>query len=848
MKLLTATSLALVAWGSGIVSAQAQSAQDQSVSLSIEAQSVQAQSTQAQSTQTRQAQAPSAQTRQTQAQSAIDQLQGSRACKGCDLINANLAGLDLSNTDLTGANLSNANLSGANLSGANLSGTNLFLANFTGANLQGADLSQANLKSAVFQSADLTGSTLSQADLSYAKLPSANLTQANLTEAKLDSADLTEANLTEAKLPNANLGFANLTQANADRADFSNAKLSGSNLSNVTNLETANLAGTDLTGANLIGTTLPDAAIAQTPSTPPRSGVTKATPAGTTPTRFTAADSPLKFAQFLTAETLSAGDVVLNFRQRFYTNTTSVVAGSGTPFFAGPGVRVGITNNLEVAAAFQVFDSSFLDSLGGRIDNPNYDLAVQAKYKIWQNEAKTQTLSGVVAVSGGISRGATFNRNGVISQVNGSGLVPSFQLPFTFLVGDRASFTVAPTLALFQKDSALLVPRVPDLGGTFGTTFGLAGAASYQLSSRLIAWGDIFVPFTGNNSLNFKTGQPAKTVVVNAGLRYLVNPRLGLDVFATNSLGDLGPISLTADRTNFAIGAGITVMPDLLFGNRRYPNNFEGQYNQKDSPLTTDGLSFFDGGTVPAGKVLVQFQGGSAGIMTAVRYGVVKDLEFGAYLDYVFGKVDESEQGVSAKVRLLNQAEGAPFTLSAAATIGRGNNLLENFRTNNGAAFTSSGFDKSFPFIFSGDNAANLFTLFIGTVSLPIQYQFKEGTAIWVTPSASFIQRGGLSLAGVNVGGSYQIVKDVSLLGEVGVNLAGDGNAFVNNRLVDRIPWNFAVRWQPSKLLGIDFSDALARPSFELFVTNRVGASTFHELRVREGNNPAVGVGVSIPF
>jgi hypothetical protein len=90
------------------------------------------------------------------------------------------------------------------------------------------------------------------------------------------------------------------------------------------------------------------------------------------------------------------------------------------------------------------------------------------------------------------------------------------------------------------------------------------------------------------------------------------------------------------------------------------------------------------------------------------------------------------------------------------------------------------------------------------------------------------------------------VFKDVSLLAEVGVNVAGEGNAFIGNRLADRIPWNFAIRWTPSNLLGL--GDELARPSLELFVTNRVGASVFQQLRVREQNDPAVGVGVSIPF
>jgi hypothetical protein len=129
-----------------------------------------------------------------------------------------------------------------------------------------------------------------------------------------------------------------------------------------------------------------------------------------------------------------------------------------------------------------------------------------------------------------------------------------------------------------------------------------------------------------------------------------------------------------------------------------------------------------------------------------------------------------------------------------------------------------------------------------------LQYQISKDTAVWLTPAIGYVQRGGFSLAGINAGGSVRIFRDVSILGEVGADFKGNGNAFIGNSLANRIPWNFAIRWSPSKLFGLDIGDSLARPSFELFVTNRVGASVWQQFRVRDQNNPAVGVGVSIPF
>jgi uncharacterized protein YjbI with pentapeptide repeats len=801
---------------------------------------------------------------QAQNLSPIEQLQGSRSCKGCNLSNANLAGLDLSNTDLSGANLSNADLSGANLSGANLSGANFYLANLSSASLKGANLSQADLKGATLQSADLSGSTLKATNFSYAKLPSANLSQADLSQANLGNADLTGANLTEAKLLTANLGYANLSEANVDRADFSNAKLSASNLSYATNLDKAVLAGADLTGASLVGTTLPAAEVAKatTPANAAKTGEggdRSAQDKTQDKTKFEATDSPLAHNPFQlpTAQHLRQGEVVLQGTARtFFTSSFSNqgTRANGTAFWPSLGVRWGITDNSELTVAFQNFDPVTLKNQGGFdpfVDDskPTYDFAFEFKQKIWENTDKTLTLSGVASLAGLTEPGFIFNSPTGSLRADGNGLVPGVAFPLTAKIGDRLNLTVSPTIAFFPGDSALFLHRLPlPDSGSFGTTFGLTGAISYQLTPRLLLWGDAFVPFVGNNSINSDSGRPAKTVAFNAGIRYLLNPRVGLDVFATDTFGTFGPVALTADRDNIGVGVGLVFMPSAVPANRaNYPNNFEDQSNLKDTPLTTDGLGFFDGGTVPSGRFLAHFQGGSNGIMTALRYGVTRDLELGAYLDYVFGNVDESEQGIAAKTRFLNQGDGAPFTLSLAASLGVANQPVFNFPNNDATSFANSGKDKSIPFLFGGQLSGQN-GLYVATVSLPIQYQFSRDTAVWVTPTLGYIQRSGLAVAGVNVGGSLRVIGDVSLLGEVGANFAGDGNAFINNRLADRIPWNLAVRWQPSKLFGFNFENALARPSFELFVTNRVGASAFQQLRVSEGNDPSVGVGVSVPF
>lgn len=824
----------------------------------------------------------------------VEQLLTRRACRGCDLTNANLKGLDLSKVDLREANLSNADLSGANLTNADLSGANLYLAKFQNSLLKGANLTGLKAKAAKFDGADLTSSNLTGADLTYAELSGANFSTADLSGANFSDANLTQANLTNAKLVGTSFSHANLSKANLSATDLSKAtllatdlteanlssgKLIGTDLSGA-NLTSANLSGADLTGANLKTANLKNANFinanlaqtAQTKSGEPGIGGGEIVPSPKTQdgtivsstqvssTQFEAKDSPLAHRSFQrpTAEHLKKGEIVLLLNERTFLTTsfgTGTTKKNGTPSWPSAVARWGITDSTEIGVALQNFDPNGIGRLGAfnyfiNDSTPTWDVGVEIKQKIWENKSKTQALSGVLSVAGLTEPQFRFDSpaTGTIIK-KGNGIVPELSFPFTTKFNDRLSVTVSPTLALFSEENALFLNRTPVANpGSFGPTFGLTGSISYQVSPRVLLWGDAFFPFTGNNSLSRNTGLPTKTLAFNAGLRFLVNPRVGIDLFATNTFGNFGPISLTADRENIGIGAGLVFMPSVIPGNREnYPDNFQGKFQKKDTPLTTDGLGFFDGGTVPANKTLLQFQGGSGGIMAAVRYGVVRDLEVGAYLDYVFGKVDESEQGVSGKVRLLNQGDGAPFTASAVVTFAQVNKPVINFINNDRDLFANGGESKPFPFLFSGGlNKGNAF--YLVTASLPLQYQFRPGTAVWLTPTLGFIQRGGLGVAGVNAGGSIRVYKDISLLAEVGANFTGDGNVFINNRLANRIPWNFAIRWTPSKLLGLDYTDASARPSLELFVTNRVGASAWHQFRVRDQNDPAVGVGVNFPF
>jgi uncharacterized protein YjbI with pentapeptide repeats len=785
---------------------------------------------------------------QPQPQSHYEQLLATRGCQACNLANANFQGLDLKGVDLQGANLSNANLQGANLSGANLQGARLYLTQFQQSNLQNANLTTTNL----------TGAKLDGAQLQNSNLQGANAAYASFRRADLTGATLDNANLSDAELLSSNLVGASLTQANLSNSNFTGA-----------NLSQANLAGVDLTRADWTNAQLPgnaQTAIAQEPSIPTDPAAPPVTSEQSEPLAVDSGaaseepresledesearpTSPLIHQPFpqATANHLNRGDVVIGLTNRQFLTSTANDPGSTASF---PGVQIdwGVTNSTQLGVALQVVDTGSPGQQGPfsirREDN--LDLTLQLKQRFWQNDRKTLSFSGVAAVAVG-KRSYEF-RNAPLPRQDNSDIIPAFQLPVTFRPNDRLSLTLSPTVALFPEDNALFLQRVPIANpGSFGTTFGVSGGISYAVHPRLTLWGDAFVPVTGNNSINANTGRPDKAIAFNAGVRYFVNPRLGLDVFASNTFGQRSPLSLTADQDNVAVGVGLSFLPELLSSNRKYGDTFYQDEDMRDSPLTVDGLGLADGGTMPRGRLALQLQGGQQGIFPSFRYGLLRDLEAFGYLDYRLGRVDESEQGFGVKLRLLDQESNGPFTLSAAVSVGLANRVFTNFTNNDPTAFNASGFKKDVPLIFQGDGADG--RRFLVGASLPMHYKVNDKLNFWFTPSLGYAQRLGVELGGVNVGGSFEFVKDVSVVAEVGANLLGKGNSFNQTQLVERIPWTFAVRWDPSSAFGFKNENALARPQLELYVTNRNGASIWNQLRVREGGDPAVGVGLFVPF
>jgi len=552
-----------------------------------------------------------------------------------------------------------------------------------------------------------------------------------------------------------------------------------------------------------------------------------------------------------TANQLSSGEVVINLDTRsffFPDLVRGAVDNSDSAVNFNTGFSWGISDELQLSLQFQHVDSSSPVKQGDFISERTEDneAALELKQRIWQNSSGNRSLSGIVAASWG-TRGFMFTQGGSSTEINNRDVFVSFAVPLTVDANDRWQLSLIPTLAFFKDESAAFFHRLPnDQDGSFGTVLGLGGGVSYRINDQLSLVSDVFVPLTGNNSINRDSGEPEQAIAYNAGLRYLTNPQLALDLYATNTFGSFAPLSLTGDGDFLGLGANIRFMPDALPGNRQYAN-LANERPQAES-LTTDGIAFFDGGTLPSGKLVLNLQGGSQGILTAVRYGLLQDFEGGIFLDYVSGEVDESEQGIGAKVRLLNQQGNAPITLSAAGTVSLTNEPFLNFVNNDADTFAERGIAKTVPIFTPGGDEGSKGKLLLLTASLPIQYEINQDTSVWFTPILGYAQRQGLEIGGFNLGFAIALTQEVTLTTEIGANLVGEGNSFSNGERADKIPWTTGVRWQLLSLFGKNPTTDNSDPYLELYLTNRVGSSPWHQLRVRENNSLGVGVSLFLPL
>ena len=425
----------------------------------------------------------------------------------------------------------------------------------------------------------------------------------------------------------------------------------------------------------------------------------------------------------------------------------------------------GVTDKLQLSFAAQFFDDPTKSQINGTFPNLKFvSFAPSLKYQVLKNERLKVALSGTAELLELSSDPGLFNTtNQKSSEYFGIGKV---EVPVTYNADEKLQLHFTPGVVFY--------PEKVKGAEFYGTFVNLGAGLSWQTSEKLNLFANANLPLgPGGNNLSSSNNSITRKLLWTAGTRYAINPRAGVEAYATNAFGATPTTNLLAfipDGNEVIFGANVKYIFD--FG-QNYASNFGNKpdvpLSHRDKQLLLDGFTLSSTSTLPPDKIRLTAgltSGGNAKLN--LMYGLANDLQLEIPLEQ-FGNSDNLPDGESfgngvkfgagAKLRFLNQAQGDPFSLSVKV---KG---VRDFgeRPNQGTLFTE----------------------------IPIVYQHSNKTAIFFNPKAAFYrkeERLGLGL-GIN-----QVLSDK-------IQLIGELTPVSGHELI----WSTGLRYfAPKANLGID--------------------------------------------
>ncbi|NET31576.1 MAG: porin [Cyanothece sp. SIO1E1] len=507
---------------------------------------------------------------------------------------------------------------------------------------------------------------------------------------------------------------------------------------------------------------------------------------------------PTRLINLETANQLSAGAVQLEAGFQQTTPADRPSPGTGDEVYFGA-IDWGISDQLQLGGTFQFFDDPTNRPIDGVFpDLTVLSVATHAKYRIIQNERLSVAISGATEFFG------LFTSLGLFSPSDLEGAselfaVGTFQVPISYSVAPQVQLHLTPGIAFY--------PGTVNEADFFGTFFNIGAGLSWQLSPRLNLFTTANVPLgPGDNALDSDDTATFRRVVWAVGARYALNPKVGIEIYGTNAFGATPTTSLLAfipDGDQALIGASLNYTPD--FG-QNYASSFrEGPavpLSRRDTQLLLNGFTLTTASTLPPRKLRLRGglgSGGQAGFDLA--YGLDNDLQLEFILEG-FGGADslstieavstDLRYDIAAKLRLLDQVQGDPFSLS--------------FRLSGGRETGSS------------PQVGTLFT------ELPAVYQPLPAVALFLGPKAAFFAES--MRVGLGLGINYAVLGGLQLIGEVTPLLTGEQSV-----------WSAGLRYQiPTVNLAID-----------VYASNAVGLNGLGGLIADSETNAGFNLNLLLP-
>ncbi len=450
---------------------------------------------------------------------------------------------------------------------------------------------------------------------------------------------------------------------------------------------------------------------------------------------------PIRLFNLTTANQLEAGDLSLSLGTRF---------GFVEQFGGGSGLQTdygyidyGLTNDFQVGLSNSLFD----DLLGRKVNGNLANLVLNAfastvKYKVFKDENLQVAVAGSaemlqLSTDGGLFGSSSGNYNNLF--------IGSLQVPVTYNATRDLQLHFTPGLAFF--------PNSVNGSDFYGTLFKIGTGLSWQATERLSLFADVNFPLGGKgNAINASDGNFSQRIIYSGGLRYLVSPAVGVDLYATNGFSNTPATSFLAfipDGNQLSIGANLTYTPNT-------GKNFAATFRKgkpvplssRDTQLSLDGFNLASADTLLPGLFHV-WGGLGSGTNVNVAYGVTNDFQlelFGQRFNKngdptnIFGQPRLNNMGSGAfkfgaatKVRFFDQVQGDPVSLGLKLAIS---------------------FVQSFDGYSSGYFA----------LEMPTSYSLNPQLSFKFNPKAGFV--GQESRFGLGLGISYALIDDLQFIGE----------------------------------------------------------------------------------
>ncbi|WP_237741489.1 porin [Anabaena sp. PCC 7108] len=490
-------------------------------------------------------------------------------------------------------------------------------------------------------------------------------------------------------------------------------------------------------------------------------------------------EQPTKLHNLETANQLRKGAVQGEAGFLQVLPTDSSVSGTGLQTYQVD-IDWGVTDNLQIGFTGDIFDDyAKCKTKGNCGDLTTVSYGTKLKYRLINEERwavgvmGTAQLLNLTAASGIFDNPAPNSSKKNLFVVRPVG---ALQFPATYKASRNLQLHLTPGVVFF--------PETIKGADFFGTFFNIGTGFSWQSSERLNLFGNIQVPLgPGGNTFNSKDRSISRQLLWTVGVDYAVNPRMGAEVYATNSYGTTpttGLLAFLPDGDELQVGIRFKHVIDFGQG---YAANFDNRpqapLSYRDQTLLFDGFTLASAKTLPTGKFQVRGGLGTHGSSSfALAYGLTNDAQLELIVDQ-FGASDRipakdvSGPGVKIggvmKLRFLDQARGDLLSLG----------------------FKLAGISET---TFKGQSlTGSLYT------EIPISYQLSPQTAISINPKGGFF--GKVSRIGVGIGINQALSDKLQLIGEY-TPILNDGKDV----------WSTGLRFLPNAGLA-----------FDVFASNAIG-------------------------